>query len=302
MARLLRSGNHRPHLSLRGGHRRSLKVRSRRYERDGGQGASLGNRKRQALDRHNSRTGHNCSDSRRWLLVFSAALYKTAGEAEALRKRFRLRTRCLRSNLPFPFNFPTRSLAFNPRIRAFSCTCEGPRARVVALTGGALTSQKPLKFEKNSRDHETIFLNHYDWLVDWAKQLTQGASEEADDLVQDLYVRFVQMTSGPDLSSDDQIRAYLYTSLKNLFISKKLRNGRDAISGLLAVDFDYVEFAMSAVDRSQLLHVRSDLAGICEYACIRRKTSRAAAALILRFFLGYLPTEVMALLRAQRST
>jgi DNA-directed RNA polymerase specialized sigma24 family protein len=164
-----------------------------------------------------------------------------------------------------------------------------------------LTSPKPLKFEKKSRDHETIFLNHYDWLLDWARQHTQGASEEAEDLVQDLYVRFVQMKSGPDFTDDDQIRAYLYTSLKNLFISKKLRSGRDAVSGLLAVDFDSVEFAISAVDRSQLLHVRSDLAGICEYACIRRKTNRAASTLILRFFLGYLSTEVMALLRAKRS-
>ena len=164
-----------------------------------------------------------------------------------------------------------------------------------------MTSPKPLKFEKKSRDHETIFLNHYDWLLDWARQHTQGASEEAEDLVQDLYVRFVQMKSGPAFTDDDQIRAYLYTSLKNLFISKKLRSGRDAVSGLLAVDFDSVEFAMSSVDRSQLLHVRSDLAGICEYACIRRRTNRAASALILRFFLGYLSTEVMALLRAKRS-
>lgn len=164
-----------------------------------------------------------------------------------------------------------------------------------------MTSPKPLKFEKKSRDNETIFLNHYDWLLDWARQHTQGASEEAEDLVQDLYVRFVQMKSGPVFTDDDQIRAYLYTSLKNLFISKKLRSGRDAVSGLLAVDFDSVEFAISAVDRSHLLHVRSDLAGICEYTCIRRRTSRAASALILRFFLGYLPTEVMALLRSKRS-
>ncbi len=164
-----------------------------------------------------------------------------------------------------------------------------------------MPSPKPLKFEKKSRDHEAIFLNHYDWLLDWTHQHTRGASEEAEDLVQDLYVRFVQMKSGPDFTDDDQIRAYLYTSLKNLFISKKLRSGRDAVSGLLAVDFDSVEFAISAIDRSQLLHVRSDLAGICEYACIRRKTNRAASALILRFFLGYLSTEVMALLKAKRS-
>ena len=128
-----------------------------------------------------------------------------------------------------------------------------------------MPSPKPLKFEKKSRDRETIFLNHYDWLLDWARQHTQGASEEAEDLVQDLYVRFVQMKSGPTFTDDDQVRAYLYTSLKNLFISKKLRSGRDAVSGLLAVDFDSVEFAMSAVDRSQLLNVRSDLAAICEY-------------------------------------
>jgi DNA-directed RNA polymerase specialized sigma24 family protein len=133
-------------------------------------------------------------------------------------------------------------------IRLFSSVCEDPVARVEALTGGALTSPKPLKFEKKSSDHETIFLNHYDWLLSWARQHTQGASEESEDLVQDLYVRFVQMKSCPVFTDDDQVRAYLYTSLKNLFISRKLRSGRDAVSGLLAVDFDSVEFAVSSVD------------------------------------------------------
>jgi DNA-directed RNA polymerase specialized sigma24 family protein len=169
------------------------------------------------------------------------------------------------------------------------------------MRGGVLRSPKRFNFAKKSLDSDSIILNHYDWLLDWARQHTQGASEEAEDLVQDLYVRFVQMKSGRAFTDDDQIRAYLYTSLKNLFISKKLRSSRDAVSGLLAVDFGSVEFAMSAVDRSQLLTVRSDLAGICEYACIRRRTNRAASVLILRFFLGYLSTEVMALLRAKRS-
>jgi DNA-directed RNA polymerase specialized sigma24 family protein len=169
------------------------------------------------------------------------------------------------------------------------------------MAGGALSSPNSFNFDKDIADYETTFLNHYDWLLDWACQHTQGAFEEAEDLVQDLYIRFVQMKSVPAFANEDQIRAFLYTSLKNLFISTKLRSGRDAVSGLLAVDFDSVEFAMSAVDRSHLLHVRSDLAGICEYACIRKRTNRAASAMILRFFLGYLSTEVMALLRAKRS-
>lgn len=163
-----------------------------------------------------------------------------------------------------------------------------------------MTSSKLLQAQK-PRDPEGIILDYYAWLLDWARQLTRGTSEEAEDLVQDLYVRFVQMKSRPELLDDDQIRAYLYKSLRNLFISRRLRNGRDAISGLLVVDFDSVAYAMLAVDRSKLLYVRSDLARICEYSCIRRKSSRAAAALILRFFLGYLPTEAMAILKSKRA-
>lgn len=163
-----------------------------------------------------------------------------------------------------------------------------------------MTSSRLLQAQ-NPRDPEGIILEYYAWLLDWARQLTRGTSEEAEDLVQDLYVRFVQMKSRPELPDDDQIRAYLYKSLRNLFISRRLRNGRDAISGLLVVDFDSVAYAMSAVDRSKLLYVRSDLARICEYACIRRRSSRAAAALILRFFLGYLPTETMAILKSKRA-
>ena len=112
-----------------------------------------------------------------------------------------------------------------------------------------MSSPNSFNFDKEFADHERTFLNHYDWLLDWARQHTQGAFEEAEDLVQDLYIRFVQMKSVPAFRNEDQIRGYLYSSLKNLSISRKLRSGRDAVSGRLAVDFDSVEFAMSAVDR-----------------------------------------------------
>jgi DNA-directed RNA polymerase specialized sigma24 family protein len=168
------------------------------------------------------------------------------------------------------------------------------------LTGGVLTSPKNLKFEKKSHDHERIFIEHYDWLLDWARQITRGTREEAEDLVQDLYVRFVQMKTTPDLPDEGHIRSYLYKALKNMFISRKLRHGRDAVSGLSVVDFDSVEFAMASVDRSKLLYVRSDLAAICEYVILRRSTSKAAVAFALRFFFGYLPTEAAALLRTNR--
>jgi DNA-directed RNA polymerase specialized sigma24 family protein len=162
-----------------------------------------------------------------------------------------------------------------------------------------LGAHKVLNIER-ARDHEKIFLDHYKWLLECACKLTSGSREEAEDLVQDLYVRFVQSEASPDASDEDRLRGYLYKTLKNLSISKGLRNGRDALSNLLVVDYDSVEFALSAVDRSRLLHVRSDLARICDYALIRRRTGRAASILILRFFFGYYPSEIVSILQTTR--
>jgi RNA polymerase sigma factor (sigma-70 family) len=147
-------------------------------------------------------------------------------------------------------------------------------------------------------DREKIILDHYKWLLDWAHQLTRGSKEEAEDLVQDVYVRFVQASTEIDLQDPDRIKGYLYTTIRNLAASKALRQGRDVLSNLQVIDFDSVEFALTSVDRSRLLLVRSDLASICEYACLRRKTSHAASVLILRFFCGYYPSEIVKLIHS----
>jgi DNA-directed RNA polymerase specialized sigma24 family protein len=153
------------------------------------------------------------------------------------------------------------------------------------------------KVEK-SRDNEKIFLANYDWLLARARTLTRGSKDEAKELLQDLYVRFVQAKSGPEVSDESRLRGYLYRTLKNLSISQGLRNGRNTLSNLKLVDYDSAEIAVAAVDRSQLLFVRSDLAGICEYACIRRRTARAASVLILRFFFGYHSSEIVSILQS----
>jgi DNA-directed RNA polymerase specialized sigma24 family protein len=164
-----------------------------------------------------------------------------------------------------------------------------------------LVPQKQSNVEK-IRDHEKVFLAHYEWLLARARKLNQVSIHEAEDLVQDIYVRFVQTTATPDLADADRVRGYLYKILDNLFIEKHRRSGTDALQRLLIIDFDSIEYAIATVDRSHLLQVRTDLAKVCEYACIRRRTSRAASALILRFFLGYLPSELVAIFRTSRST
>jgi DNA-directed RNA polymerase specialized sigma24 family protein len=163
-----------------------------------------------------------------------------------------------------------------------------------------LGSRKIKQVEKTP-DNEKIFLDHYGWLRQKAQILLPHSKEEAEDLVQDLYVSFVYSQAVPDVDDEDRLRGYLHRTLKNLFISKGRRKGSDALSSLVVSDFDSVAYALTAIDRSRLLVVRSDLAIICEYACVRRSSHRAASVLILRFFFGYFPTELVKILQSNRN-
>lgn len=147
-------------------------------------------------------------------------------------------------------------------------------------------------------DREKVFLDHYEWLLGRALQLSHGAQSVAEDLVHDCYVRFVQAVTDIQLDDENRLRGYLYRTLQRLAKSNYESEGRDAFQSLQAVDYDSIEFALASVDRSKLLYIRSDLARICEYCCLRRKTSRAGSVLIFRFFLNYYPSEIVRLLKA----
>ncbi len=154
----------------------------------------------------------------------------------------------------------------------------------------------PIDIEK-ARIREKIFFEHEKYLKTRALRLTRGSHEDADDLMQDLFVRFIQSEAAVDTSNVDRVRGYLYRTLANLYSSKLLSTGSGTLTSLDAVDYDSMEFALTAIDRSQLMHVHSDLARICEYACIRRRSSRAGSVLILRFFFDYYPSEIVRILR-----
>jgi RNA polymerase sigma factor (sigma-70 family) len=151
------------------------------------------------------------------------------------------------------------------------------------------------------KTHEELFLEHYGKLVEWALQVTQRRHDEANDLVHDLYVQLIRTRPEIDLSDDDRVRGYLYTMLRNLSVSRARRAGRDALSSLQIVDYESVEYGLACIDRSKLILVRSALVHVCEYACVRRNTSRSASVLILRFFLGYYPSEIARILEVTRA-
>jgi DNA-directed RNA polymerase specialized sigma24 family protein len=147
---------------------------------------------------------------------------------------------------------------------------------------------------------EDIFARHYDWLLKWASYLTRGHKDEAEDLVHELYIQFLR--TAPHLNTEQDAKAYLYRSLRNLYLAERSRSARTSHHELSVYEYDSLHLGISSIDRSALLSVHQDLRNICRYACDRKSFLRAASYFILRFFLDYCPSEIMALGNCSRAS
>jgi DNA-directed RNA polymerase specialized sigma24 family protein len=145
---------------------------------------------------------------------------------------------------------------------------------------------------------EDIFFEQYPRLFDWALQLTGRDHPEAEDLVQELYVRFAHVGKVPE--HIENAENYLFTVLRNLHYARARRARTTALDDLSIVDYDSVERGLKAVDRNGILLVRSELNRVCDYLCERKNSSRSASIFILRYYLGYFPNEVMKVVHATR--
>jgi DNA-directed RNA polymerase specialized sigma24 family protein len=146
---------------------------------------------------------------------------------------------------------------------------------------------------------EDIFFEHYVRLLEWAMQLTGRNRSDAEDLVQELYVRFAG--AGPVGEHIENAEDYLFSVLRNLQYARVRRARTSAIDDLSVVEYDSAERGLRAVDRNGILFIREDLHRVCDYLCERKNTSRSASVFILRYFLGYFPYEVMQVVQSTRS-
>lgn len=150
------------------------------------------------------------------------------------------------------------------------------------------------------RTNEDVFFAYYPRLLKWAVQITRNDRTAAEDLVHDFYLRVTRISRPID--EIEQLEQYLFRVLRNLYYARLRRAGRDPLNDLSIVDYDSVEQGLFAADRRELFFVRDHLRQVCRYACERKSTVRSASVLILRFFLGYYPSEVMKILQAGRSS
>jgi len=145
---------------------------------------------------------------------------------------------------------------------------------------------------------EELFLQRYDQMLEWALHLTDHRAAQAEDLVHDA---FVQLTlSPPDFKTIENLDGYLFVVLRNLHRSQMQRAMRGPVGPEMLVDYDSALAGLKAADPRQHWQAVEELQLVCGYACARKESSKAGTALILRFFHGYYPGEVAALLCVSR--
>jgi RNA polymerase sigma factor (sigma-70 family) len=152
--------------------------------------------------------------------------------------------------------------------------------------------------QQADRTYEDLFMDRYDRLLAWAMQLTEYDLHQAEDLVHDVFVKFA--LTRPDLQRIENLDGYLYISLRNTYRSQVRRAGRGSMQQLNLLDYDSVELGLRFVESRHIIQVQDELFLICRYACWRKETAKAASVLILRYFLGYFPSEIAKILHIER--
>jgi RNA polymerase sigma factor (sigma-70 family) len=142
--------------------------------------------------------------------------------------------------------------------------------------------------------HEDQFLQHYEWLHSWAMKLAHDDADSAGDLLQTAFVQFC--LRNVDLDLIDNIEAYFYTMLRNLRLSQLRMAARVERRNIPIGEYDTIDIGLRAIDPAFRLQACVDLSFVCDWACQRKETSKAASVLILRFFHGYEPSEIAAII------
>lgn len=157
---------------------------------------------------------------------------------------------------------------------------------------------QPSKIAPGFDQHEERFLERYKRLRAWALQLTENDRERAEDLVHDTYIQFT--LTRPELNAIGNLNGYLYTMMRNLHLSQVRRSLRRQQRTLSIIDYDSAEMGLRVADPNEQIRLQDALRQICQYACMRKQTSKAGSVLILRFLHGYYPREIAQVMRNTR--
>lgn len=147
---------------------------------------------------------------------------------------------------------------------------------------------------------DDCFIAHYAHLVARAQQLLGRDRQAAEDLVHDVYLRLALRRF--DVATVQNVEAYLVTTLRNVHLSQVRRGRSTASSTTSIIDYDSLIASLrSLASDEDRRDAHEALRHVARYACQRKRSSKGASVLILRFFHGYYPAEIARIVRTSEA-
>src|SRR5258708_19984354 len=146
-----------------------------------------------------------------------------------------------------------------------------------------------LRLRRFSENYRELFIGRYDQVIAWAMELSQGDRAVAEDLLHDLYVLF--SIHEPNIDPAQNVDGYLYTCLRNLYLSQIRRAARIRFQQLSIVEYESAKTGLRAIHPRNQTEGQDEFRRAFQYACARKQTSPMASVRILRFFIGCFPSE-----------
>jgi RNA polymerase sigma-70 factor (ECF subfamily) len=141
-----------------------------------------------------------------------------------------------------------------------------------------------------NRELESIFRAHYRMAYRTAYGIT-GSSEDAEDVVQTIFLRLIRREFPPDLLKKPA--AYLYRAAVNLSLNTIRGRKRSIVNGVSVLL--ETQPALSESDSAEEIHRRL-------YEAVAELTPESAQILILRYVHEYSDAEIARLLGTSRGT
>ena len=141
--------------------------------------------------------------------------------------------------------------------------------------------------DPNVRD---LFLARYAWLMRWAMHFAQNDLSLAHDLVQEVFLRFSQANLTVSMIRDPE--ALLYTYLRYVHLTHLRDVRRHSFASLSGDELEALSILSANTKEVDPVETQNTLRRIAAYAAWRKRTSKSASILALRFFHGYLPEEI----------
>ena len=131
---------------------------------------------------------------------------------------------------------------------------------------------------------------YYGQLLEWGALLTRGDAGKAQDIVHDFCLHFA--LTQPDLSGIANLKGYLYTCLRHIYLSGLARSSREALQFVSIAEFDSFQFVLTQSRPGDALQRQNDLRRVCCYSVWRKAQTKSASYFVLRFFHGYHHQEI----------